>query len=82
MIDPLRVEAFLPLERLPLLMEGAKVKIFPQEPVGGEFDGVIDVVDRVVDARSGTIGIRIRVENPQKLTLAGLRCNLQFRETE
>jgi RND family efflux transporter MFP subunit len=82
MIDPLRVEAFLPLERLPLLEEGARVKIFPQEPVGGEFDGVIDVVDRVVDARSGTIGIRIRVENPEKLTLAGLRCNLQFRETE
>ena len=41
-----------------------------------------DTARLVVDARSGTIGIRIRVENPQKLTLAGLRCNLQFRETE
>ena len=77
-IDPLRAEAFLPLDRLPALREGARVKVYPQEPVGGELEGVIDVVDRIVDARSGTIGVRVRVENPEGRTLAGLRCQLDL----
>ncbi|HEX2138255.1 MAG TPA: efflux RND transporter periplasmic adaptor subunit [Woeseiaceae bacterium] len=77
-IDPVRAEAFLPLEMLGRVKEGDVVRVFPQEPVGRELKGVVDVVDRVVEARSGTIGIRVRVENPEKLTLAGLRCELEF----
>ncbi len=77
-IDPIRAEAFLPLEMLSLVKEGDEVTIYPQDPVGGEFKGVIEVVDRVVDARSGTVGIRVRVDNPEKLTLAGMRCDMEF----
>lgn len=77
-IDPIRAEAFLPLEMLSLVKEGDVVRIYPRDPVGGEFKGVIDVVDRVVDARSGTVGIRVRIDNPEKLTLAGMRCDMEF----
>jgi RND family efflux transporter MFP subunit len=77
-IDPIRAEAYLPLDLLDRLSEGAKVRVFPQAPVGGELEGVIEVVDRIVEARSGTIGVRVRIQNPEKLTLAGLRCDLEF----
>lgn len=75
-VDPLRAEAFLPLERLAGAEEGMKVRVYPQQPIGGELEGVIDVIDRVVDARSGTVGIRVRIENPEHKALGGLRCEL------
>lgn len=77
-IDPVRAEAFLPLEMLDRVKEGDEVRVFPQQPVGRELKGIVDVVDRVVEARSGTIGVRVRIQNPEKLTLAGLRCYLEF----
>lgn len=77
-IDPLYVEAFLPLMMIDQVAVGDKVEVRPQEPVGGSIPGVIDVVDSVVDARSGTIGVRVLVENPDKRTLAGLGCKIRF----
>lgn len=77
-IDPLHVEAFLPLMMMDAVKVGDPVEVLPQEPVGGTLRGVIDVVDSVVDARSGTIGVRVKVDNPEKRTLAGLRCQIRF----
>jgi RND family efflux transporter MFP subunit len=78
MIDPLRVEAFLPLEVLGRIQEGDEVAILPQEPVGGRFIATLDVIDEVIDARSGTIGVRLRLDNPRQLTLAGLNCRMEL----
>ena len=77
-IDPLKVQAFLPLDMIGKVRVGDTVRVFPQVPAGGQYEGVVDVVDKVVDARSATIGIRVRLPNPEGLTLAGLRCELTF----
>ncbi|WP_407493409.1 efflux RND transporter periplasmic adaptor subunit [Pseudooceanicola sp. MF1-13] len=77
-IDPLHVSAFLPLEMMGTIEIGDQVTVLPQEPTGGQVDGVVDVIDRVIDARSGTIGVRITVPNPDLETLAGLRCQVRF----
>lgn len=75
-IDPLRVEGYLPLEMIGRVQVGDRLEIRPAEPVGGVYVGVVEAVDRVVDAASGTIGIGLRLDNPDQLTLAGVKCTL------
>ena len=55
------------------MREGAKVKVVPQLQELGELEGVVEFVDRVVDARSGSFGVRIRLQNPELKTIAGMR---------
>ena len=82
MIDPLRAEVFLPLEQLTSVKEGSRVKVKPQLNEIGELDGVVEVVDRVIDARSGSFGVRIRLQNPELKTIAGMRCTVDFGAVE
>jgi hypothetical protein len=35
-------------------------------------------VDRVLDAASGTFGVRLALPNPQQRLPAGIRCKVQF----
>jgi multidrug efflux pump subunit AcrA (membrane-fusion protein) len=36
------------------------------------------IVDSVIDAASGTFGIRLELPNPDYKILSGLRCSLEF----
>jgi multidrug efflux pump subunit AcrA (membrane-fusion protein) len=38
----------------------------------------VTVVDRVVDAASGTFGVRLEVPNPNYRLPAGLKCKARF----
>ncbi|MBL4908024.1 MAG: efflux RND transporter periplasmic adaptor subunit [Sneathiella sp.] len=78
-INPLRVEAFLPLGKTEGLKIGDSVTVYPEAPISGEITGTIDVIDRISDAASGMIGVRITVANPSKKTLAGVRCVVRFK---
>lgn len=77
-IDPLRVEVFAPLSYLGRVRVGDVVRVRPEDPVGGDHEARIDVVDQVVDAASGTFGIRIELANPDHLLPAGLRCKVDL----
>jgi len=77
-IDPLRVEVFAPLVYLGRVEPGDSVIVRPEEPVGGRYEAQVDVVDRVVDAASGTFGIRIKLANPELTLPAGLRCTVDL----
>ncbi|SIQ36927.1 efflux RND transporter periplasmic adaptor subunit [Marinobacterium stanieri] len=81
-INPLRVEAYLPLSMIGKVHKGSSVTIYPSPPVGGEYAAVVHVVDRVVDAASGTLGVSIRLENPDQLTLAGIGCRVRFESAQ
>jgi multidrug efflux pump subunit AcrA (membrane-fusion protein) len=50
----------------------------PEAPVGGRHAATVAVVDRVVDAASGTFGIRLLLPNPDLALPAGLRCRVRF----
>ena len=75
-IDPLRIEAYAPVSLLGKLRVGMPVTVVPE--VGKERAAKITVVDRVVDAASGTFGIRATMPNPEHAVLAGLRCKIRF----
>ncbi len=77
-LDPLYVEAFLPIEVYDRISVGSVGEILPGPPVGGEYEAQVIVVDQVFDAASGTFGVRLELENPDSTLPAGQRCLLQF----
>ena len=77
-IDPLYVEVFAPVSMLGKVAVGQSAQIKPEAPVGGSYTAKITVVDRVVDAASGTFGVRLEMRNPDYKLPAGLKCSVQF----
>jgi multidrug efflux pump subunit AcrA (membrane-fusion protein) len=77
-IDPLNVEVILSVEHLGKIREGMTAEVLPQEPVGGSYKARVKVVDKVVDAASGTFGVRLELPNPQYRISAGIKCNVAF----
>lgn len=77
-IDPLYVEAIAPVERMGAIREGMVLQVHPEEPIGGQLTATVSLVERVVDASSGTFGIRLKLPNPEGKIPAGLRCRLAF----
>jgi RND family efflux transporter MFP subunit len=77
-MDPLYVEAYLAAAMLPLVVKGARATVYPQEPVGGAYAAEVTVVDRLLDAASGTFGVRLELPNPDRRLPGGLRCEVVF----
>jgi multidrug efflux pump subunit AcrA (membrane-fusion protein) len=50
----------------------------PETPVGGELEAKVMVVDSLIDAASGTFGVRLELPNPGRRIPAGLRCRIEF----
>ncbi len=77
-LDPLHVEAFVPLARMGEVETGMVATVRPEDPIGGTLAATVVVVDRVVDAASGTFGVRLELPNPEHRVPAGLRCRVEF----
>lgn len=75
-IDPLRVEAYAPVSLLGKIAVGMEVQLKPEAPVSGIHRAKVTVVDRVVDAASGTFGVRMELPNPDLRVPAGLKCTV------
>jgi RND family efflux transporter MFP subunit len=77
-INPLNVEVILPVNQLPSIKVGMRAKVIPEAPVGGEYIAEVKIVDRVIDAASGTFGVRLELPNPNNRLQAGLKCKVIF----
>lgn len=77
-IDPLNVEVYVPAGLLGKISVGDKGSVVVEEPVTRTYEATVVVVDRVVDAASGTFGVRLELQNPERDVLAGLSCRVQF----
>lgn len=77
-IDPLNVEVILPVAFIQSIQVGMRARVLPEAPVGGEYSAVIKIVDRVIDAASGTFGVRLELPNPDHRLPAGLKCKVIF----
>ncbi len=76
-VDPLKVEVVLPLAAYGKIQPGTKAEVVPE----GGFEkqsATVTVVDKVLDAASGTFGIRLDLPNPNRKLPAGIRCHAQF----
>jgi RND family efflux transporter MFP subunit len=80
-IDPLNVEVIVPFERFGAIKNGMIGEILPEEPIGGLYRARVVIVDQVIDAASGTFGVRLELPNPDYRLPAGLRCRVRFPDT-
>ena len=77
-INPLNVEIIAPVALFGKIKKGAKAIVTPEEPIGGKHTAKVVIVDRVLDAASGTFGIRLQLPNRKYKLPAGLRCKVDF----
>jgi len=77
-VDPLNVELVLPVSQFGRIRRGQRAQVLPEEPVGGKYVAQVEVVDQVLDAASGTFGVRLRLPNPGNRIPAGVKCRAHF----
>ncbi|WP_339948560.1 efflux RND transporter periplasmic adaptor subunit [uncultured Albimonas sp.] len=77
-LDPLHVEAFLPVELYGSIAVGDEATVLPAPPVEGAHAATVRVIDRVFDAASGTFGVRLELPNPEGALPGGHRCKVVF----
>lgn len=76
--DPLRVEVVLPVAMYGKVKRGDKVNVDAEAPLAGRYTANVTIVDRVVDAASGTFGVRLELPNPKGEIPAGIKCRARF----
>ena len=79
-INPLNVEVILPVSQFGRVKPGVKAVVLPEQPIGGEYSATVKIVDRVVDAASGTFGVRLELPNRKGRIPPGVRCRVRFPE--
>lgn len=77
-IDPLRIEVAVPVRLYRQVQVGMVAQVEWESPLGGELPAKVTVVDPVLDAASGTIGIRLELPNPKRQRPAGTKCLVRF----
>lgn len=76
-IDPLNVEVIIPASLYGSVRIGDRADVMPETPKG-TFDAKVVVVDKVINAASGTFGVRLELPNAKKELPAGARCKVRF----
>jgi RND family efflux transporter MFP subunit len=76
-VEPLRVEAVLPLAAYGKLKARSTAGVSP-EGIGGSYEAVVTVIDSVFDSASGTFGVRLELPNATAKLPAGIRCKVDF----
>ena len=77
-IDPLNVELIMPANLYGSVKVGMAAEVLPEQPVGGSYSAKVVVVDKVVDAASGTFGVRLNLPNPGNKIPAGFKCRAKL----
>ncbi|NLC70125.1 MAG: efflux RND transporter periplasmic adaptor subunit [Desulfuromonadaceae bacterium] len=77
-INPLNVELVIPVEFFGTIREGMDVHVVLDDPVGGSHPAKVVIVDQMIDAASGTFGVRVELPNPKLNLPAGLKCHVVF----
>jgi membrane fusion protein, multidrug efflux system len=79
-LNPLNVEVIAPAELFGSVRVGASgiVSLAPLLP--GTYQAKVVVVDKLIDAASGTFGVRLQLPNPGDRIPAGIKCTVEFRK--
>ncbi|MBN1625653.1 MAG: efflux RND transporter periplasmic adaptor subunit [Deltaproteobacteria bacterium] len=77
-IDPLYVELVAPAEKFGAITQGAKAEVVLETPKQRKYIAVVIVVDKVIDAASGTFGVRLLLDNPNYSIPSGIKCKVTF----
>ena len=81
-LDPLRVEVVLPGRMFGSFRTGDVAKVYPEIGTSEPLLAEVQVVDRLLDTRSGTFGLRLTLPNPDFNIPGGQKCRLEFQPRE
>lgn len=81
-LDPLRVEVVLPARLFGKFKPGDQAVIYPEIGDAVPLHAHVDVVDRLLDTRSGTFGVRLTLPNPDFQIPGGQKCRMEFKITK
>ncbi len=73
-IDPLLVEVVASANLFGLIKTGMSVEIRPDLPVNSSYRATVSVIDRIIDAASGSFTIRLALPNPDEKLIGGTKC--------
>lgn len=77
-LSQLHIDAIMGIDTYDDVTIGDMATVTPEAPLGGQYEAVVEVVDPVLDAASGTFGVRLVMDNSTARLPAGLRCLAQF----
>lgn len=76
-LDPLHIELVMRVSAYGSIKLGMPVTIALGFPVNGTRQGRVSIVDRLIDARSGTFGVRVDLPNGDLNVPAGVDCDMK-----
>jgi len=76
MMDPLRVEVFMPAASYRQVRPGMSASVYPDLPDAGQRSATVTLVDQFIDPASNTFRVRLELPNPNNELPAGLRCKV------
>lgn len=81
-MNPLRVHVILPKHVFGLLKHGMSANVTPEVPQGSNYSAKVNMVDRLIDAASGTFVVFLEMSNPKLEIPAGVKCKVVFPELD
>ena len=75
----MRVEIIAGSELFGQIKEGMAAEIIIEGPQETSHPAIVSLVDSLVDAASGTFGIRLKLPNPEHDIVGGLKCKALFK---
>jgi RND family efflux transporter MFP subunit len=77
-LDPLRIEVVLPARLFGSIKAGDTGRITPEIDTDAPLAAIVDVVDPLLDSRSGSFGVRLLLPNADLTVAAGQKCRVSF----
>jgi RND family efflux transporter MFP subunit len=77
-LDPLRVHVVLPMAAFRKVVLGMNVQVHPELPIGGSYSAKVSIVDKLIDAPSGTFAAFLEMRNPRLSIPVGVKCKAEF----
>lgn len=77
-INPLNVEVIAPASIFGTVKVGMTGNLSLEPLLPGSYKAKVVVVDKVIDAASGTLGVRLQLPNPDHKIPAGIKCTVDF----
>jgi RND family efflux transporter MFP subunit len=77
-INPLNVEVIAPSRLFGSVRVGSTGRVNLAPFFSGSHQARVVVVDKVIDAASGTLGVRLELPNPDNKIPAGIKCSVAF----
>ena len=77
-LDPLRVLVILPMAAFRKVNLGMTAQVYPEMPIGGSHSAKVKIVDKLIDAASGTFAAFLEMPNPTLTIPAGAKCRAEF----